>query len=206
MNYYKYAVLATLCCVVPVQGDYKNAEEARQALFSAHVTAFAVDNLLTHAVPQTGYNNWYNALNGVQKFIDAELAKQRTIPISQANRDMFAKDMNIYRNASDKLINTIKILRNTNNGFKKEKWADIDLDKVKASIAELASQEKELLDLQSQLEPALLDIQATKDIKKMLKDIAIALEASYKALRTHFEKIRPGIRFAIDQKKQNPAK
>lgn len=193
-------LLSTLICTAAEQG-YKTADAGRQAMFSAHVTAFSVDNLLTNGIAQDGVVNWYGALKGIDLFGKDLVAKPQTVPTSQANKDLFVKAPRVIENASNELINTVKALRNSNYAFKKEKYADIDLDNVKAQIAKLAPQLAALQNLQKELAPGILDRQDTKDYKKLLADTAYALELTYKKLNKDLDNIKAGIRFAIDQKK-----
>lgn len=183
--------------------EYKNAQECLQAITSAHVKAFSVDNLLTEGMPQGGEQDWNGALKGVDTWISQTLSKPRSIvgEISAKNRELIQKALANIRAASNDLITTIKTLRNANFNFEQNHYADIDLDAVKLQVGQLIQRADVLKQLQKSLEPGFLDVQDTKNIKKLLKDISLILEQTFLKVGKDLDKLRAPIRYAIDQKK-----
>jgi hypothetical protein len=194
---------------------YKNVQEARQAIASAHVTAFGVDNLLKDGISKDGVNNWYAMLRGIERFVEQFLKKDTNI--SAANRELISEVVFgktgrpvLVRKASDEFINSIKLMRTISHNFQPNKYDQITLEHWnhdKAIIEKLRAVEKELAQWHAKLQPvtgtflgAKDDYKNTKEVKEMLRFLIQYLRASYEKLFREFDAIKGPIRVAIDRK------
>ena len=110
--------------------------------------------------------------DATKNFIAAALAKQRVVPISQANKEAFDRALYAIGIAIAELQNMIETLRNkTLSAADKER-----IKKVRGS------KEQQLEALQNELQAGFLDVEDTKLIKKQLKDLASGLKNQYRTL------------------------
>lgn len=198
-----YICLCMTACMTVQAIDYKTQQDALQAIMSAHVKAFAVENLVSSGIPQGGDVDWNNALNGVEGWINKLLDKKRSAlsDISKKNRDIIKKALSDIRAATLDLVTTLRALRTANFNFEPSRYSDIDLDAVKLQVQQLVKRADALKALQKSLEIGILDVQDTKDIKNVLKAEALALEQTFIKVGNDLDKLRAPIRLEIDRKK-----
>ena len=218
-NRVKITVLfVSLCAAYNLMGQEKVAADNRRAeMMNAHVRAFsAPNNLLADGIPNGG-NDWYTALQSVELYVNNVINKKRNFPKASANQDAFnkalesmkaaQKELQLIRAASDDLINTTKIARNTNFGFDPNKYDKVNLDQVKKMMIQLNLRYAELQNIPKRLAPKTTgwleskteseDVATIKadaeEVKRLIKDTAYALELTYKKLQKDWEKIKDAV-------------
>jgi hypothetical protein len=121
--------------------------------------------------------------------------------ISQSNQNVIQKSLAGIRTATKDLATTINALRAANYNFEQNRYADINLDALKLQVEQLLQRVQALKEIQKNLAPGILDVKDTKDIKKLLKDIAFILEQTYLKVNKDFQNLRPIIYTAINIRK-----
>lgn len=171
----------------------KSKKEILPVITNFHVIVFSKDNLLTQRITAEQTTKWYSLLKDIQDF-------------TMANDARLDKDYQVILNASNTLINTLKLVFNSyiasvliNSADKQEgtdkvdehhfTFAALNLAKIKELIEPLKDTKKSLVDLQKRLKPGLFTRAASSDAMELLRTTAFVLEVTIDKVFIDFNKI-----------------
>lgn len=187
------AIFALKICIDNKEIDTMFMDQLRT---SNHNLAFGVDNLLIAGISQEGKITWEKYIESLNIFVYKYIAQEKIGHRFTRHETLLLRTLNVINTMSEKLLKTIDDLRTQNNNFAKNQYQNINLNMVTKEIGAL---HPENLDYYvTILNPVKKDTQHDKDIKKMLQNVVITLQATIQKLEIDFNKIKGAIYMHIN--------